>query len=144
MSLVNCLTDRGRGILEATRAARELAAVGDTHGSLDYLANAIDLLVMAQEPLWEKRRERVPGDRTVRAVKACRHNWRPYTLHKAKCSKCGHACPWTLLLKEEEERFDGAVLALRDVAKATRALRRSLGDGSLGRLLAILSEAGVA
>ena len=57
MSLVNCLTDRGRGILEATRAARELAAVGDTHGSLDYLANAIDLLVMAQEPLWEKRDE---------------------------------------------------------------------------------------
>jgi hypothetical protein len=30
----------------------------------------------------------------------CKHVWRPYTVHKAKCRKCKHARPWTDIVAE--------------------------------------------
>jgi hypothetical protein len=34
----------------------------------------------------------------------CKHSWRPYTQQKAKCRKCGHACPWTVIVTEFRAR----------------------------------------
>lgn len=28
----------------------------------------------------------------------CKHRWRPYTFHKAKCSKCKRTAPWVDLV----------------------------------------------
>ena len=28
----------------------------------------------------------------------CKHRWRPYTFHKAKCTKCKRAVPWVDLV----------------------------------------------
>jgi hypothetical protein len=77
----------------------------------------------------------------MKRLPICEHNWRPYTLYKAKCSKCGQASPWTMLVKDADERASGTVRALRDAARAARPLRRH-GD-QLRKLFAVLSEAGV-
>jgi hypothetical protein len=86
---------------------------------------------------------------------ACEHKWKPYTLHKAMCNRCGVRVPWIDLLDRAVE--DAAYLErkLAEVAKAALKLRKKaetdgvaaiayahVANEHLDRLLAVLVEAG--
>ena len=86
----------------------------------------------------------------------CKHNWRPYTLYKAKCSKCGRAVPWTLLLSESRTEAADLLTNLADVAKVALKLRKKaetdgaaciaywhVAERHLDALLSVLVEARV-
>jgi hypothetical protein len=42
--------------------------------------------------------------------KGCKHGWTPFTIHKARCSRCGRRVPWADLVTDAEDR--GWILGL--------------------------------
>ena len=62
---------------------------------------------------------------TVRATnitmtRGCKHKWQPFTIHKAKCSKCGRRTPWVDLVAAAENRgwIRGLGYSIAEVVRA--------------------------
>lgn len=61
----------------------------------------------------------------------CKHSWRPYTTHKAKCSRCAVARPWTDIVTEYKSRSRVDTRCIKWQARRLDMLRGALKSALL-------------